>query len=306
MSENSFNNSIFSSDPFKFTTGIFEPGKADNFCAGISDPEKKEFCKAELSYYRGDVFEAAQLFSSLARSDTPEISGAATLGTALAFLACDNSEEVINIYNTVCGLDELIPEGDFPLRKPTRIFLLFFNIMIHNFDGVQFPPTSIQSFDVPSSLKPMAFYVFTHYLTESGDIGRAVGMAEGALIFMQKPCPISEIYLCLIIARGYMLRKLWDKAEYYFRLAWSIAEPDGLIMPFAEFRGMLSGMLENCLRYEKPAEYKKISDLSNRYHSGWVKVHSELTGERISDARTATSLLRTFQILKFPTCSAYP
>ena len=63
-------------------------------------------------------------------------------------------------------------------------------------------------------------------------------MAEGALVFMPHPCPISEIYLCLIISRGYMLRKLWDKAEYYFRHAWSVAAPDGLIMPFAEIVGI--------------------------------------------------------------------
>ena len=93
--------------------------------------------------------------------------------------------------------------------------------------------------------------------------------------------------LSLIIAVGYMLRQIWDKAEYYFRHAWSLAKPDGIVMPFVEFRGMLSGLLEKCLRYEEPEDYKLISKLSNRYHKQWVFLHNMLTGEKISDRLTA-------------------
>ncbi len=58
-------------------------------------------------------------------------------------------------------------------------------------------------------------------------------------------------------------------------------------MPFAEFRGMLSGLLEKCLRYEEPSAYKQISKLSNRYHKQWVFLHNLLTGEKVSDQMTA-------------------
>ncbi|MBQ7637751.1 MAG: helix-turn-helix transcriptional regulator [Clostridia bacterium] len=287
MAEQNYGKYSLNSNLFQVTTGIFEPGTADSFCEKPDDPEKTAFGKAELSYYRGESFEAAEAFKKLSQSDNQETAAGSTLGTVLALLACDSAEEVIGIYKTIKGINDLLQDSGFSFKLTTQVFLLYFNIMIHNFGEITFPAVGLESFNVPEPLKPMAFYVYAHYLLESGDIGRAIGMAEGALLFMKKPCPISEIYLCLIISRGYMLRKLWDKAEYYFRLAWSIAEPDGLMMPFAEFRGMLSGMLENCLRYDKPAEYKIISDLSNRYHSGWVKVHNELTGERISDALTA-------------------
>ena len=273
-------------DLLRITTGNYEPGEAEKICDDIDDPELRLFAEAELCYYRGELSKAFELFSALESSDRNVLAAASTLGIALTSLFSGNAERFIDLYNTVKDIDNLISDG-YVLKFPTKVFLLYTNILVHNFEDIRFPPIGLQSFDVPEPIKPMAFYTYTHYLLETGDPGRAIGMAEGALIFMKKPSPISEIYLCLIIARGYMFRKVFDKAEHYFRLAWSLAEPDGLLVPFAEFRGMLFGLLEKCLRYEKPEQYKKIAELSNVYHSGWVSIHNELTGETVSDRLTA-------------------
>ena len=286
MSESNNRSTGIKTDPFILTSGCFEPGHAEEFCNKESDDQIRSLAFAELSYFRGDTHSANREFQELADSNSERVALAATLGTAIASLSGENVLEIIRLYNSVKSFASMIPE-DNPVKKTANTFILFFNILLHNFTDIRFPPIGPDAFNIPDTLKPMAFYAYTHYLIETGDIGRAVGMAEGALVFMKKPCPISEIYLCLIICRGYMLRKLWDKAEYYFRYAWKLAEPDGLLMPFAVHRGMLSGMLEKCLRYEKSTEYKKILELSNRYHSSWVIVHNELTGDRISDALTA-------------------
>ena len=273
-------------DPFIVTTGGFLPGQSDAFCEKETDPLLRELAKAELSYFRGETAAANAMFKRLAEEGNERVALAGTLGMAIASLSGENVFEIIRLYNSIKTVDSLIPE-DNPFKKTSDTLMLFFNILLHNSAAIRFPPVGPDAFSVPDSLKPMAFYAYTRYLIETGDVGRAVGMAEGAIIFMHKPCPISEIYLNLIICRGYMLRKLWDKAEFYFRYAWSVAQPDGLIMPFAEHRGMLSGMLEKCLRYEESAAYKRILELSNRYQSSWVTVHNELTGDRISDALTA-------------------
>ena len=272
-------------DPFILTTGSFKPGSAAAFCEKETDPERRKLAQAELDYFTGNTAAAHNAFHELTQSENFEITLAATLGNAISSLSGENIFEIIKLYNSIKTLAGIFP-ADNTVRKTIDALMLYFNIMLHNFSEVRLPPFGKDSFNVPDSLKPMAFYAFTHYLTETGDIGRAVGMAEGSLIFTNSK-PISEIYLSLIISRGYMLRKEWDKAEYYFRYAWSLAAPDGLIMPFVEHRGMLYGMLEKCLRYEQSAAYKKILELSNRYHSSWVTVHNELTGEKISDALTA-------------------
>ena len=273
-------------DPFIITTAIFEPGSAAALCDAETNPERRQLANAELSYFRGETAAADAAFHALTQSEDYHISVAATMGSAISSLSGENVFEIIRLYNSIKSLSGLFPT-DSAVFKAINVLMLYFNIILHNFSDLRLPPTNTEAFNVPDSLKPMAFYAYTHYLIETGDIGRAVGMAEGALVFAKRPCPIPEIYLSLIISRGYMLRKLWDKAEYYFRFAWSRAKPDGLIMPFAEHRGMLSGMLEKCLRYEESDQYKKILELSNRYHSSWVTVHNELTGEKISDALTA-------------------
>lgn len=286
MAESGYSAAGIRTDPFMVVSGSFEPGQADAFCESIADPEKQRLAKAELHYFRGEMNEAISAFRALSDSSAESVALASALGMALASFSGENVLEIIKLYNAVKTLDNMIPQ-DNPVKSTANALMLYFNIMLHNLSEIRFPPMGTGAFNVPDSLKPMAFYAYTQYLIETGDIGRAVGMAEGGLIFMRKPCPISEIYLSLIISRGYMLRKLWDKAEYYFRNAWACAEPDGLIMPFAENRGMLSGMLEKCLRYEKSAEYKKILELSNHYHASWVTVHNELTGDKISNALTA-------------------
>ena len=273
-------------DPFLLVTGSFTPGTAESFCNSEPDPDRRRLANAELNYFRGNTAAASDAFRDLSDSKSESIILAAGLGTAIASLSGENVFEIIKLYNSIKTLYRMIPQ-DNPLKDTANTLMIYFNILLHNFSEIRFSTLGTDAFNVSDSLKPMAFYAYTHYLIETGDIGRAVGMAEGALIFMKKPCPISEIYISLIISRAYMLRKVWDKAEYYFRHAWSLAAPDGLIMPFAEHRGMLSGMLEKCLRYEESALYKRILDLSNKYHSSWVTVHNELTGEKISDALTA-------------------
>ncbi len=286
MAKNGYSAAGIRTDPFMVITGSFEPGQADAFCESIPDPEKQRLAKAELHYFRGEINEAAKAFKYLSESNSESVVLAAALGTALSSFSAENVLEIIKLYNAVKTLNNMIPQ-DNPVKSTANALMIYFNILLHNFSEIRFPPMGTGAFDVPDSLKPMAFYAYTQYLIETGDVGRAVGMAEGGLVFMQKPCPVSEIYLSLIISRGYMLRKIWDKAEFYFRQAWACAEPDGLIMPFAENRGMLSGMLEKCLRYEKSTEYKRILELSNHYHTSWVTVHNELTGDQISNALTA-------------------
>ena len=72
--------------------------------------------------------------------------------------------------------------------------------------------------------------------------------------------------------------------------AWEVALPDRLFMPFVEHKGMLSGMLERCVRRAYPEEYKIIAARFSIYQKNWVKVHNSLTGEHVTDKLTGTEL----------------
>ena len=277
---------LFGSDPLVLTTGRFEPGQADDFCRSIPDGERRRFALAELAYYRGDAKTALTEFRALTGLDREDVFPAAALGVALTSLAGGDLKDVTRIYEFAKTADVAF-EGSPDLTKVSSALLLYFNLLLRNIPAISLPDFGPDAFSMPESIRPMAIYIYTDFLVEMGQLGRAVGLAEGALVFMDRPRPVAEIYLALVICRGYMHRREWDKAEFYFHYAWERAKPDGLYMPFAEHRGMLSGMLEKCLRYREPQAYKRILELSNVYHKRWVHVHNELTGDKLSDALTA-------------------
>ncbi len=276
---------LLETDPLVLTTGLFKPGEAEAFCERIENETRRAQAKAELRYFQGEAQTANALFREIADKAGDDDLPAAILGTVMTSLAGGDPRDVIRIYEFAKSLEN--DRSSAELSRISSALLLYFNMLLHNLSAIRIPTLGPDAFAVPRSIRPMAIYVYTGFLLSKGDVGRAIGLAEGALVFMDRPCPVSEIYLALIVSRGYMLKKEWDKAEYYFHYAWSRAKPDGLYMPFAEHRGMLSGMLEKCLRYEEPQAYKRISELSGAYQKRWVFVHNALTGDEISDALTA-------------------
>lgn len=273
-------------DPFALTTGCFEPGSADDYCMLLNDPAKRSLALAELLYFRGETNKAAVEFERLSSGDDLSSFVSSMYFLPLSAFSRGYTWDFIRSYNSINEKGQHLASDD-PLKKLNDVFLMCLDIIVHNIENVHFPNTTLDMIPMSQTIKPMAYYVYARYLIETGDVGRAIGIAESTLLFMETPRPITEIYLCLIIVRGYMIRQVWDRAEYYFRRAWSLAKPDGLFMPFAEHRAMLFGMLEKCLRFEEPEEYKKILTIANKYHRSWVYVHNELTGDSITDSLAA-------------------
>ena len=168
-------------NPLVLTTGHFLPGEAASFCAGQPDEIRRRIGEAELLYYRGEIREASERFQAL--SDSEDFSGsiASLLCRSICALADGNVHTLLDNYRSVKLLRGILPQDD-PLRTMTEYYLLYVNILILNVPDIHFPQFGVDAFSVPASLKPMAFYAYAHYLMEIGDIGRAIGMAEGALI----------------------------------------------------------------------------------------------------------------------------
>lgn len=283
------NTSEITINPFIFTCREFTPGKATEFLDNLTDPIEKTICEAELTYYRGETKRCGEIIKNLKEIDDPTAVSGAFLIEIISALSLGNTElifDTMRLLNEAKPLIESMPQ----LKKTVDFFLLYFNILIHNREALHFPEVNVNAFAVPETLTPMAIYAYAHYLILCGDYGRAIGLAEGTLIQMQRRMPVSEIYLSIIISVGYICRCEWNKAEYYFMHAWEIAEPDRLFMPFAEHRSILSGMLEKCIKNSRPAAYKTISNLFSAYHKNWVAVHNALTGEHVTDKLTGTEL----------------
>ena len=276
-------------NPFVLTCGVFTPGQADAFLAAQTDPVRRAVCEAELAYYRGRPDQCAAISERLKEFDDPQAGAGALLIGMVCALSLGNTGLILDTLrqvNEAKPLMEALPQ----FKKTADFFLLYFNILTHNREEMRFPEVSVKAFAVPEELTPMAIYAYAHYLIVCGDYGRAIGLAEGTLIQMRDRMPVAEIYLAIITSIGYVFRCEWGKAEDYFNYAWETARPDGIIMPFAEHKGMLSGMTERCLRHAWPEECRIISSLFHTYHKNWVKVHNSLTGENVTDKLTGMEL----------------
>ena len=276
-------------NPFVFTCGRFQPGQADAFLASLADPVQRAVCEAELAYYRGDPGRCSAIAQETKANVDPTAAAGAFLIEIVAALSLGDLDLIVDTIQRLEAARPLI-DAVPQFRKTVDFFQLYFNILTHNRDGMRFPEVNVNAFAVPEELMPMAIYAYAHYLILCGDYGRAIGLAEGMLIQMRQRMPVSEIYLSIITSVGYICRSEWSKAAYYFRHAWETAEPDGLYMPFAEHRGMLSGMLEKCVKNTDPEAYKTVTSLFCAFHKNWVMVHNSLTGDHVTDKLTGTEL----------------
>lgn len=274
-------------NPFVFTVGCYNPGEAETFLNNIEDEEKRTIGLAELAYYRGEADRTRELTASMAQAKNVQTQIGILLMGVVSSMLTDDPERILNNYR-ILNRVSAVAAREPKYAKTGQLFSLYCNIMVHHTAAIELPGIGVDAFAVEDALKPMAIYIFSRYLVLTGEVKRGIGLAEGALIMMKPLRPISAIYLALTIAAGYISIGDWERAEYYFRYAWILAEPDGIIAPFSEFRGLLSGLVEKCLRTENPAAYKSVMDLSAVYLRNWIFVHNALTGNTVSDKLTPT------------------
>ena len=124
------------------------------------------------------------------------------------------------------------------------------------------------------------------YLT--GDYGRCIGMAEKRLGMKQARYPISEMFLHLVAAMGWMSKRQPEKAECHFMEAWSIAQADDLIETIGEHHGLLQGLPEACLKKDYSHEFARVIEITYRFSRGWRHVHNPAAHKTVADSLTTT------------------
>ena len=274
--------------PFFLTCGSFVPGEADRFLASQTDPVRRLICETELFCYRGHPDRCLALSSELKRTGNPDAVMTALLSDVFSALSLGNTDL---LFGALRQLEEdAARESDPQRRQAIDYFLSFFNLLTCNRSEMHFPVIDVNAFSLPEAVLPFVIYNHAYQLILCGDYGRAIGLAEGALIRMRCRTPVPEIFLSLITSTGYLCRLEWDKADYYFRHAWEIAAPDRLFLPFVLHKPMLSGMMERYVRYSEPDIFKMISHKFGTFYKNWVTVHNLLTGEHLTDQLTVTEL----------------
>lgn len=141
---------------------------------------------------------------------------------------------------------------------------------------------------LPEGLRLFASYVLAHARYLAGEYGQCVGMAENALAMRQGSYPVSELFLHLVAAMGYMSLRDVARARAHFEAGWALAEPDGLIEEVGEHHGLLQGLVETCLKAEHPEDFARVIEITYRFSYGWRRIHNPDSGEDVADDLTTT------------------
>lgn len=131
-------------------------------------------------------------------------------------------------------------------------------------------------------LRLYAVYVLAHRVYLNGDYGRALGMAQSALMLSPDSYPIAMIYLYCIVSMCQINLKQTEASKESFMTAWKMAKADGFLEPFIEHHGLFQGVLESCIRKSEPQLYKDLMNGVIAFSRGWMKIHNPVTQRKVT------------------------
>lgn len=269
--------------------GEFQAGEAQWFIESLSTEDLRQIAAAEYAYFRGDAEETVRLAEPYLDSENLSLQLSALILFTFASLPLGH------IHQARFGLEKLqelmkgLEKGETTeqLRAMSLFIYTMSRVLLH------LPLGNGSSMDahlpcLPRGLRVFACYIMAHKVYLDGEYGRALGIAETALMIQENPCVIPSVYLHIVAAMSLMAMKKTEEARKHFLLAWKMAQPDDLLEAFGEHHGLLHGLIETCLQENYPAEYRRIIAITYRYSAGWRRVHNPAAGKTVADNLTTT------------------
>lgn len=268
----------------------YAPGTAKAFVASLANGTRASVAQAELAYFSGDAERARDVAAPHLKSDDAEARLSACLICAFSNLSLGR------INDTRFALDGALGSLNSEMGGGTPPEVTAMATFIGNAASalLHLPaPKSVQAAPdllplLPPGLRLFACYVKAHRLYLEGAYEQSYGIVLGAFAMADALYPIPAIYLHLAAVMSLMALRRTDEARQHVLAAWDIARPDGLIQPFGEHHGLLSGMLEAAIKPAWPDDFKRMIDITYRFSAGWRRVHNPSTADDVADNLTTT------------------
>lgn len=275
--------------PMPLICSSFEPGHLDDAIEAMPDNDYRTIALAEAAYFRGSADEACRLAEPFLTSDILPLRISSCFICGFANLSLDHAHAARACLLNLASSEEHLSDkyGDQE-RAAYLLFTASSSVLLH-----LKPPVTADDFYkvaalLPEGLRLFATYAMAHQAYLAGDYGRCIGMAENALGMKQARYPISEIFLHLVAAMGWMSKRQPEKAEHHFMEAWRIAQADDLIETIGEHHGLLQGLPEACLKKDCPREFARVIEITYRFSRGWRHVHNPAAHKTVADSLTTT------------------
>lgn len=275
--------------PMPLICSSFEPGRLDDAIETMPDNDYRTIALAEAAYFRGNADEACHLAEPFLTSDILALRVSSCFICGFANLSLDHAHAArACLLNLASSEEHLNDEYGDQERAAYLLFTASSSVLLH-----LKPPVTADDFYkvaplLPEGLRLFATYAMAHQAYLAGDYGRCIGMTENALGMKQARYPISEMFLHLVAAMGWMSKRQPEKAERHFMEAWRIAQADDLIETIGEHHGLLQGLPEACLKKEYPREFARVIEITYRFSRGWRHVHNPAAHKTVADSLTTT------------------
>lgn len=266
----------------------FELGNLSAYIESLPTEEMRQIVLAEYAYFSGNDEEACKISEQWMNYEKLSVRLSAMVLFTYANLPLGHTRM------SSVGLEKLQEmvksmENAEMNQKQQAMYLFIYTmsrVLLHlSLDDV--PPMEQYLCYLPRGLRAYACYIIARKAYLNGEYGRAQGIAETALLIQERPCIIPSIYLHLVSSMSLMAMKQIEEAKTHFMSAWELAKVDGILQPFAEHHDLLDGLIEICLQGAYPKEYRKIISITNRYSSGWRKVHNITSGDTVAENLTS-------------------
>ena len=269
-------------------TNSFVPGYCKEMIEGLEDEDDIAIATAEYNYYKGQTQKAIEISELYLNPKDFNLSLSASFIYAFANL----SSGKLNL--TQLGLNNIrrfakkaLEQGDVKF-KTSAVFIGTAALVLLHQDTADLPPIQTIMPDLTGGLKLFGAYIMAHKAYLEKDYSRAVGIADGALAVKDAHYPVPSLYLKLIKCVCLMNIKDSQSAKTAFNEINRMALDEEFYQPFAEHHGLLQGVIETEIKKSRPAAYKSIVSLVDRFSKGWRTIYNGLTHNSVTVHLTTT------------------
>ncbi len=266
----------------------FTPGECMAEIESIEDLDERNIALAEYLYFSGQSEGASELAEQYLTSEDIRLKLSASWIYAYANLSLDRISLSRRAIESVNISLVHISEDDPEISAMSVLATTAVSVLLHLPIPENTPSLWDYIYILPNGLRLFALYIKAHEAYLKREYGTSLGIVKTALALEGETFPIPTIYLHLVATMDYMSLKQPEMAKEQLLSAWQLAKPDYLIEPLAELHGLLGGMLEAVIKKEFPADFKKIISITQRFSSGWRRVHNAETGNSVTDDLSTT------------------
>lgn len=274
--------------PMPLLCSSFGRGELEAAVAAVEGPDLRGIARAEAFYFTARPEEAFDAAGPYLQSDDPALRLSACFICAYASLSLDRPVAAKKFLAELRSLKAKMLSGAPETRAAYVLLATASAVLLHLDPSFTEADLAASMRHLPEGLALFASYVQAHRAYFHGEHGRCVGIAENALAMARRPYPISEQFLHLVAAMGWISLKDVGRARDHFKQAWAIAAGDDLIEEIGEHHGLLQGVMETCLRETYPADFARVVKVTYRFSYGWRRIHNPEAGEDVADDLTTT------------------